>query len=133
MAAITGVTGDCEIPTAAGGINVGIFRWSANIQREVFDVTGFDDSGNARIKVGGLYHLVGTCEAYGQDTIPTLGTMEDDDATATPTFVLTSSAGDTYTFAGILTDVGPTVEKKGVGTTTMTFESSGAVVVVEGP
>lgn len=131
MAKITGATGSITIPDAAGGQDHLVTAWRGNLTREVHEATTFDDTGNARRKIGGPYHMTGSCDAWLDDTDPPLiGTMDDVDAQATTGFILKATDSRTYAFDGIITDIAPAVEKVGQARVTITFESSGDVVIV---
>ncbi len=130
MAKLTGATGSITIPDAAGGQDHLVTAWRGNLTREIHDGTTFDDAGNARRKIGGAYHITGSCDAWLDDTDPPLiGTMDDVDGAPTTGFILTATTGRTYTFDGIISDIAPSVEKVGQARVTITFESSGDVVI----
>lgn len=128
MSMITGVDGSATIPAGAGGTTITIFRWNADIQREVFDATGFGADSNRRVKIGGMYHLVGTAEGWlDTDGVPVLGSLITSNAAVTAGFVLQSQSTDTYTFSGIVGNINVVVERVGQAIATISFESSGAV------
>lgn len=131
MAAITGVLGGVTIPSGAGGVTANIFEWSANTPRDIHDATTFDSDTNARTKVGGMYDLKGTCQAYMDDGgLPILTHIQTANAPPVAAFVLTAHTGKTYTFPGIISDIGNVVQKaQGLSVVTLTFESSGDIVV----
>ena len=134
MAAITGIAGSVTIPTAVAGGQTGlIYRWSADIEREIIEVTTFDDAGSARVKAGGMHQLTGSCEAYFDSAILPLlaGTsgIETADAPATSgDFVLQTKTGDTYTFGGLVTSIRVATEKVGGCIVTLNFQSDDDVV-----
>jgi hypothetical protein len=141
MAALTGIDGSVTIPVVAGGQTGLIYRWSADVDREIIDITSFDDSGSARVKRGGMYQLTGSCEAWFDSAqLPELGTtpggpagategLNVADITPTGSFVLATKTGDTYTFVGLMTSIRVALEKVGQCVVTMNFKSDGDVTV----
>lgn len=130
MAAISGALGGITNTTTDGQTGL-ITRWTASIDREVHDITNFDDSTtNARTKLGGMYDLKGTCEGtVNGAAMPALLDVKTPDSTGKASMILTSSAGHTYTFTAITSNLSLDVPKAGVQTFTLSFESSGAVEV----
>jgi hypothetical protein len=127
----SGVSGWVVIPGGAGGQAGLIQRWDAEVIREDFDGTVFTDGShiNARKTLGGMHHLVGSCEAIIDDAaIPVLTHMQTEDASPTAGFEL-NAVGSThgYTFSGILSRISLNVERRGQARVTMNFESSGAI------
>lgn len=127
MAIQTGVRGD--VTNATGdGVDAFIFQWSADFQREVFDISNFDDDTNARFKLGGMYHLVGTCQAYlDNGAPPAIADFLTEDFIPTATIVLQTFAAKTYTFKAIISNMNVAMEKRGQSIVTLSFESSEAV------
>lgn len=123
---VTGVNGSVTIPSAAGGQTGLIYRWNARIEREVLDVTSFDDSGSARVKAGGMMKLTGSCDAYFNDTTPVIADSAGvtiSDAVVAAGFVLQAATGNTYTFNAAMSGIRVVTEKVGQVVVTMSFES----------
>lgn len=125
---VTGVNGSVTIPTAAGGQTGLIYRWNGRFEREVKDVTTFDDSGNARVKRGGMMKVTGSCEAYFNGTTPAIdsgatGGVAIADAIVQGGFVLQAATGNTYSFSGAMSSIRIATEKNGDSIVTMNFES----------
>lgn len=135
---VSGTTGSVTIPAAAGGIagtpTTGlVFRWNGRFEREVKDVTTFDDSGSARVKRGGMMSVTGTCDAYFNATMPGIDSSQpvgvtsgvgDADGGGVAGFVLQAFTGRTYTFPAITRTIRHNIEKTGDSIVTMTFQSS---------
>lgn len=122
MAAITGTTG-----AISGGANVMLnpTAWSFDWTREVLDASTFA-GGEYDITLPGLHALSGEAEGWLDDTTAVgLASWATDGLT----FVLTSSAGKTYTFIGNFTSFAPSSEVGTVVRWTANFESSGVVTV----
>lgn len=133
MAAITGIDGSVTIPAVAGGQTGLIYRWSADIEREIIDITSFDDSGSAKVKAGGMHQLTGSCEAYFDSTaLPVIdgdsGLTVADAVATVADFELQTKTGDKYTFGGLITSIRVAVEKVGQCIVTMNFQSDDDVV-----
>lgn len=127
MAAKTGVDGNVTIPAGEGALTtLEIFRWTANIQRDVNDVSKFGSADNHREKIGGLVHITGTFESYYAGTKVDLAKLQEINHSPTAGFTLTLDATNTknYQFAGILGNINITTEKAGMVTVTGSFESS---------
>jgi len=134
---VTGVGGKVTIPDAAGGTTGFITSWRADITREVIDATTFDDLTNARTKLGGMYDLKGSCEAwFAKDDVPDIADflIEDAEPTAVATFELIGVRDDAvsannkgYNFGGIISSLSINVEKVGQARVTISFESSGDI------
>lgn len=123
---VTGVNGSVTIPSAAGGQTGLIYRWNARIEREVLDVTTFADAGSARVKVGGMMKLTGSCEAYFDDTTPVIADSAGvtiADAVVAAGFVLQGYTSRTYTFNAAMSGIRVVAEKVGQIAVTMSFES----------
>jgi len=129
MAIVTGVGGAVTLP--GGELSANFNRWTASFDREVFDVTSFDDSGSGRVKLGGLHDLKFTAEAYLAGAAPALGTMVTEASGPTAGFLLRFKSGSSngYSFSGIINNVSPVVERKGIQTCTISGESSGPVAL----
>lgn len=134
MAALTGIDGAVTIPAVAGGQTGLIYSWSADIDREIIDVTSFDDSGSARKKRGGMYQLTGSCEAwFDAYQFPELGDagategLNVADVTPTGSFELYTKTGDKYSFVGLMISIRVALEKVGQCIVTMSFKSDGEV------
>lgn len=161
MSLITGVRGRVEIPVDAIALTgtpdtviVNITRWSADIQRDVLDVSVFEDvdgSGNptnARSKIGGVFHVTGgTAEGFIESTAPIdLGTASGitvEDAVPVDDFVLytldniadagvadraaTTAGHKRLRFAALISQIVYNTEKVGMARFTLNFESSGEV------
>lgn len=128
---VSGVNGSITFPTAVGGQTVQITDWTATIQRDIHDVSNFDDTDNWRKKQGGMAHLTGSCTGFfdadvgDTDKITTFGT---EDAAPTASCVLQAYTAKTFSFTGILGNLTVTVSKTGGPVAiSFTFESSGAV------
>jgi len=134
MAGLTGAKGLVTIPSGAGGQTILITRWTASIDREIFDISNFDDGLNERSKLGGMIHLVGTVEGTIDDAAsPVLTQMQAEDSTGTAGFKLVfkdSTTDGEYSFTGIVSNISVDVPKAGRQTFSMSFESSGAITVV---
>lgn len=133
MAYTSGVKGLCTIPVGAGGLNGFIRRWDAEIAGELFDATTWENQTNHPESIRGLHDLKGSCEAiFDGDATPVLTHMQTEDAVATAGFAL-YMIGSTrgYTFAGFLSNIDITVEKRGQAIVVMSFESSGAITRVQ--
>ena len=127
MATISGVGGSVTIPAAAGGQTITAHRWTADETRDVHDVTGFPDTGNRRVKLGGMMRLKGSVEGIlNTSGMPTI-LASNDDGQPTAGFVLQQAAGDTLSFAGLITNIGPVVDKRGLAICTISFSSSGVI------
>lgn len=123
---VTGVNGSVTIPSGAGGQTGLIYRWNARIEREVLDVTTFDDSGSARVKRGGMMKISGSCDAYFDGTTPVIADSAGvtiADAVVVAGFVLQGATGRTYTFNAAMSSIRPVSEKRGQSVITMSFES----------
>lgn len=134
MATITGVGGSVTIPAGANtpGQHISFGRWTADETRDVHDITGFDDAGNRRVKLGGMMRLKGTAEGIIEVNVSTTsGTPSfvatNDDGQAVAGFVLQQAPGDTLSFSGRIGNVSPTVDKRGLATCTISFSSSGVI------
>lgn len=129
MAALSGATG--SVTVVGGGQTTLITRWTCSIERDIHDISNFDNSTNERTKLGGMMDLKGTVEGTVNDAaMPDIATqMQAEDSTGTPTFVLLTKAGKSYTFTALISNISMDVPKGGVQTFTMAFESSGAIVV----
>lgn len=128
---VTGVKGNVIIPTAAGGTNINFTRWSADINEEEHNITGFDDSGNADVIMGGLVDLKGTAEGYLDSAgVPALGTMDDDSGAPTALFYLEVDGTNdkNYKFTGILNLLRTGADKRGMTSASVGFESSGDIL-----
>lgn len=133
-AAVSGRTGSVTTFDGMGANNIALCtRWSANIRRDIFDVTPFGATGNAKQKLGGTYSMQGTIEGFiDKATVPDISPFTDDDIPAS--FVLKSNTTNgalyqTYTFNGLMSEVQITSEAEGVVKFTANFESSGEVTI----
>lgn len=143
---ISGLFGTVTIPAAAGAQNIQFSQWTARLTRDIHDVTPFIITGtesqvdNAREKIGGLMHLVGSATGFlmvssTSGGAPTLGTAPNalDSAKGTPLagFFLHSHRPSlaNYKFTGIIGEIAPTVDRQGNAGVSVSFESSGAIEV----
>jgi len=127
MAALSGATGSVT-NTAVVGQTTLITRWTASVERDIHDISNFDTATNERTKLGGMMDLKGTCEGTVDDgAMLVLTQLQAEDSTGTAAFVLTSKAGNTYSFTAIVSNLSMDVPKGGVQTWSMAFESSGAI------
>lgn len=133
MAYTSGVKGLCTIPAGAGGLNGFIRRWDAEIAGELFDATTWENQTNHPESIRGLHDLKGSCEAiFDGDTTPVLTHMQTEDAAPVAAFALyLISSTHGYTFAGLLSIIDITVEKRGQAVVVMSFESSGTITRVQ--
>ena len=128
-AAITGQDGSVTIPAAAGGQTGLIYRWNARFEREIHDVSTFDDATAARTKAGGMMKLVGSCDAYFNGTTPAITTapvtsgVADADQPVVAGFFLKVSTSRHYSFSGIISSIRIVTEKAGQCVVTMNFQS----------
>lgn len=122
MAAIIGTTG-----AITGGTNVMLnpSSWSFDWTREILDASDFA-GGDYDVTLPGLHGLSGQAEGWLDDTTA-IGLTSW--ATDGLTFVLTSSAGKTYTFTGNFITLAPDVKVGSVVKWMATFESSGVITV----
>ena len=133
MAAIHGRTGDINFAGATdldtgGAHKLLASAWSSSIDRDVFDVTPFSPTSNARARIGGLHGMTGTVSGFLDDTVgPDLSHMTSDEAPAA--FVLTSVTSRTYSFNGILSNFSPSVDVQGANTWSASFESDGPITI----
>lgn len=132
VAAHTGVDGN--VTFAGGAVSGEIFRWSADFQRDIHDVTTFAAATNVRKKLGGMLHATGTFEAWFDGTTPALTDFLDTNelgATLQLDVETTPATKGRYAFLAILSNVAITTEKTGMVAITATFESSGTITVTE--
>ncbi len=134
MAAIAGIKGAIQFPQASdltggsGAHQVQASRWSASIDRDVFDASPFDPTSLAKVSVPGLHVMTGTIEGFLDDTTGHDYTHFQDTA-ATASMVLTATTGRTYTFTGIISNWSASADSQGVNTYSCSFQSSGAIVI----
>ena len=130
MAAISGALGGITNVTGDGQTAL-ITRWTASVDREVFDISNFDDATtNARTKLGGMYDLKGTCEGtVDSGSMADLTGIQAVDSTGTANMILKSATGQQYDFTAITSNLSLDTPKVGVQTFTLSFESSGVVTV----
>lgn len=128
---VSGANGGVTFPTAVGGQTIQITDWTGTIDREIFDVSNFDDTDNWRTKQGGMSHLTGSATGFfdadvsDADKATTFGT---EDASPTASCVLTAYTAKTFTFGGILSNITFGATKAGGPVPiSFNFESSGAV------
>ncbi len=124
----TGQDGSVTIPTAAGGQTGLIYRWNARFDREVLDVSTFDDATAARTKAGGMMKITGSCDAYFDGTTPAIDSAATSGVAMADTpvvagFVLQVITSRTYTFNAVLSSIRIVAEKAGQIIVTMNFES----------
>lgn len=132
MASLTGVRGNVTV-TAGFGAPVALFtRWQGSVDREVFEISSFDDATNERVKLGGMMHMVGTAEGtIDSATTPALTDFLAEDTTGVAGFVVSLISGvKEYGFKAILSNLSIDVAKTGVQTFTLAFESVDAITVV---
>lgn len=125
---VTGSNGSVTIPAAAGGQTGLIYRWNGRFERQVHDVSTFDDTTSARTKVGGMMKVTGSCDAYFNGTTPAIdsgatGGVAIADAVVQAGFVLQAYTGRTYTFNAAMSSFRIVAEKAGQIIVTMNFES----------
>lgn len=139
MSVITGVKGtvdlDDQIDVIGVGATINVTSWTADVQRDIHDVTPFQDSSqdNQRVKVGGMMHVVGSisgwCDSALAPGIAKLLSMNDPGSTGTAQLATVGPAatGLRYQFKMILSNVNVVIEKTGLATVTASFESTGDV------
>ncbi len=104
-----------------------IRAWSATVDHEVNDVTGFAQA-PWRNRIGGLKSLSGAASGYlekdATNSKPNLANIASDGTTI---FTLTAATNCTLTFAGVISQIsyGQTVD--GVGTVSFNFVSTSTV------
>lgn len=128
---VSGSKGAVTVPTAAGGQTIQLFEWTATVERDVSDVSTFDEATNWRVKQGDIAHLTGSAtgffDADTSDTDKITAFATEDDA-PTAGFILTAFTDKNFQFTGILRNVTPSVNKTGGPVTiSFNFESSGSV------
>lgn len=128
---VSGANGGVTIPTAAGGQTIQLFEWTATFERELSDVSTFDEDTNWRVKQGGIGHMTGSATGYfdadASDTDKITAFATEDDA-PTASCILTAYTGKTFQFTGILGNVTVNSAKTGGPVTiSFTFESSGSI------
>jgi hypothetical protein len=129
MATLTGAGGSV---TLADGPSINIFEWSADVRRDIFDDSNFNDAKNARTKMGGMADLAGSCRGTMKSgTTPTFGSMATEHTPPTAAFYLEAdNANNTnYKFAANLTNMTIEVRKTDRIIVSVSFQSSGAVAV----
>lgn len=135
MATLTGIGGTVTLQGLEGapGSQFHVFEWTLDLQREVFDDTNFDSSGNvdenARTKVGGMYHGVGRVRATAaKDEAFDLADFQTSHAgPSTGNFVLTAATGRAYTFKGMIANINVAVAKRDRVFYDISFNTSGDV------
>lgn len=132
MAYTSGVKGTITIPAAATGSAVVtgfIRRGDITIEGEVFDVTAFENQTNHPEFIRGVHDAKGTCEAVfdGANTLE-MSDLQTEDAAPTAGFKLWCIK-DThgYQFAGMISILDITVEKRGQAVLNISYESSGTI------
>lgn len=132
---ISGVNGKVTVPSAAGGQTIQMFEWTATVERELSDVSTFDEDTNWRVKQGGIAHMTGSATGYfdadtsDTDKITAFATEDDAPTAAFKLVETTTTAPDKmFWFDGILGNVTVNVNKTGGPVTiSFTFESSGPI------
>lgn len=133
MAALSGVKGNISLP-AGTGTPLLVIRWQGSFEREIFDVSGFDNALNERDKVGGMAHMVGTCDAVvDSSAVPLLTSQQTEDLVAPGNLRLISKRGAVldahYIFAGMISVTSVDVPKFGLQTWSLQFESTGQITI----
>lgn len=136
MAAVTGVKGAVVIPGTHGIPTALVTRWTMSVEREVFDISNFDNATNERTKLGGMVHIVGTLEGIvDSTTTPPLTDLIKEDSLGIAALQLEIDAGATknYSFSAIITSLAFDIPKAGVATFVASFESTndGALILVD--
>ena len=137
MAALSGVKGNISLATGTGQTSsLLVTRWTSSADREIHDISNFDSPTNERDKLAGMLHLIGTVEGVVDSGAMILLTqMQDEDLTDTATFRLISRRGTStsaqYNFDGHVSNTSLDVPKGGVQRWSMTFESTGAISIIE--
>lgn len=125
MAAATGNAG-----SISAGTNILLLThsWSFDWKRAIHEAGTFA-GGEWDVTLPGIQELSGTAEGWLDDTVPVVLDGATGFSKDGLTFVLTSSAGKTYTFVGNFTSFAPSSETDTVTRWTAAFESSGGITV----
>jgi hypothetical protein len=127
MAALSGTRGSITFPNAiTGALATLSFRWTAEFDRAVHDVTPFSPDGNARVHIPDVHMIRGTCEGYLDDTVPFQMTPFQAVADVPGNFTLAYGSRQ-YTFAGLLSNFSPSAEVGQPARWTASFVSSGTI------
>jgi hypothetical protein len=131
MAALSGVKGKVTLPAGVAQAAL-INRWTASLDRQVFDISSFDSGVNERDKLGGPVHLTGTIEGVVDGTqMILIAQMQEEDLVSTAVFLLVVQTGAVLDgqliFNGALSNTSLDVPKGGVQTFSAAFESTGII------
>lgn len=130
MGAITGVKGLVTlVPATHGGQTILITRWNGTFDRELHEISSFDDQTNEREFVGGAYHMTGTIEGTVDDAAtPLLAQLQAEDSVGNSGFQLDLVSGARfYSMTAIFSNLTVESTKNALATFSMAFESSGDV------
>lgn len=137
MAVVSGIGGSANIPDAVtsdgstGAVAINIYKWTANVTREIYDASVFGSAVNWKTKVGGIADLQGTAEVWHDDTA--LAFVEDFTDLAAPAagFTLVIGGVKKYSFTGLINSHQITdIKTGGLVVAVISFENSGAVTTV---
>lgn len=137
---ITGTQGKLIIATGVIGVGatdvIGrIFRWTMDMRRDIVPADHFDNSGNFKQKIGGMYDMIGTCEGWA-DAVQALNltafkTADKVPVAGTDTISLVLRDGTTdlaYTFDVLIAVISLNSRKSSeFNAFTLNYESSGAI------
>ena len=137
MAAITGIKGSIDYAGAtdmtggSGAQQLLATKWSGSFDMDVHEVTPFDPTGRAKLKIAGLHDFSGTIEGFLDDTTThDISHFTDGDVPAASDFELYAHTSRSYIFAGLLSNFSVNTDVQGPNTWTANFTSSGVVAVL---
>lgn len=126
------VTVASDYTDLVAGTHIIVREWSGSFVQDMFDDSSFDQSTNWKDSVGGMHDFKGTISgsiATGGIAGPLADFSTQNAPATTGDFTLQESAGETYTFKGILGGIRTVTTKTGRVDITLSVESSGAIAV----
>jgi len=121
-------TGVASSVTVSAGIQTALWgQWIATSNRDVLPYTTWADATNEESAVGGMMRVTGSLDGFADaETMPVLTQLQEED-TDGDTLTLLTSAGKSWAFSAIFSDLTITCPKIDLVRLQANFRSNGAI------